>query len=357
MKIFTIGPVQMDKSILKANNKGIKYFRNEDFSQKMFKIEQKILQILNAPKDFKSVILTSSGTGGMDAVISNMPENKKVLIINGGTFGQRFVDLCKFYNISYDELIVEYNQDLTDEMLEPFKKNEYFALLCNICETSNGKLYDQNVLNNFCEKQECYLIIDAISSMFADEYDLSKFNADVTIFSSHKGLALAPGICVCIFSGRYINNVIDKVDSKSYYFNLKEHLKNMERGQTPFTPGLAEIEQLYVRLNKIISYKEEVLKANANAKYFREQIKLLGFDFPQFKLSNCITPMICPNEDADEILKFLKKKNVYVNPCGGNTFKKILRISHVGNLNIKDFKRLIKLLRRYINESNFNGCR
>ena len=233
MKMFTIGPVEMDKKILRANNRGIEYFRNQEFSNKMFQIEKKLLSILHAPKDYRSTILTCSGTGGMDAIVSALPEDKKVLIINGGTFGQRFVEMCEFYNIPYDEVKVDYDKDLTSEMLKPYKNKGYFALLCNICETSIGKLYSKDVLNDFCHEENCYLIIDAISSMFADEYDLSKFNADVTIFSSHKGLALAPGICILILSGRYISNVIEKYPARSYYLNLISHLKNMERGQTP----------------------------------------------------------------------------------------------------------------------------
>ena len=314
MKMFTIGPVQMDKRVIKANDKGIEYFRNQEFSNKMFEIERLMLNLLHAPKEYKSIILTCSGTGGMDAVVSGLPLDKKMLIINGGTFGQRFVELCQFYNIPYDELKVEYNKE---------------------------------VLNKFCEEEDCYLIIDAISSMFADEYDLSKFKADVTIFSSHKGLALAPGICMVILSGKYINNVIDKYPSKSYYLDIRSHLKNMERGQTPFTPGLAEIQQLYVRLKQLKSYENEIERIKNNAMFFRRCIKDLGYEYPSFSLSNCITPIICPNGDADKILEYLKSKDIYVNPCGGENAKKVLRISHVGDLNISDFKKLIKTMRSY----------
>ena len=346
MKLFTVGPVQMDKKILDASNEGIPYFRNQQFSNKMLEIQDMLLNVFNAPKGYKSVILTCSGTGGLESAVCSIPDNRKVLIINGGTFGKRFTELCEVHNVEYDEIKVDIDQDLTKEDLEKYKGKGYFALLCNIHETSIGKLYDKKLISEFCKSEGCYMIIDAISSAFADEYDLSEFNADITILSSQKALSLAPGLSILLLSKRYIDEVISTSKCKCFYLDIKDHLKNMERGQTPFTPALHEIEQLQIRLKNICSYSDEVENVKKLAQYFRKEVKSLGFGIPTFSLSNCLTPIICPKNNAKEILNKLVEKGLYVNPCGGNMADKMLRIGHIGHLNQQDFDVLIEELRR-----------
>lgn len=348
MKLFTVGPVEMDKAIIHANNKGIPYFRNQEFSNKMFALQNKILTLLNAPKGYKSIILTCSGTGGMESAICSVPKNAKLLIVNGGTFGNRFTEICNTHNISYDEIKVETENNLTQANFEPYlkSKQKYFALVCNVNETSLGKLYDKELLRNFCNKKNCYLILDVISTAFADEFDLSKVKADITILSSQKALALAPGISILVLSKQYIENVINKqTNCDCYYLDIKNHLVNMERGQTPFTPALAEIEQLNVRLGKIVSYAKEVEKTKQIADYFRTNVvKISQFKLPKYNLSNCVTPVICVNNNATEIIEKLKLKGFVVNPCGGDNKDKMFRVGHIGNLSISDTKKLIKAL-------------
>ena len=349
MKLFTVGPVEMEREIITANDGGIPYFRNQEFSEKMFKIQERLLELLNAPKGYRTVILTCSGTGGMESAICSIPKGKKVLIINGGTFGARFKEIAEIHNIKYDEVKVDEDKNLTRADLEKYLNNnvEYFALICNVDETSIGKLYDTKLLREFADKKKCYLILDAISSAFADDYDLSKIKADITILSSQKALSLAPGISILVLSQRYIDEVINKSEERvSYYLDLKDHLKNMERGQTPFTPALAEIEQLRVKLFRIKSYEDEVRSVAELAKYFREQLKLKtkSFKLPEYNLSNCVTPIICLNNNAGEIIEKLKAKGLIVNPCGGENKDRMMRVGHIGNITKRDMANLIKAL-------------
>ena len=41
----------------------------------------------------------------MEATVMNcLNKSDKALIVNGGSFGQRFVDLCEIYQIPYEEI-------------------------------------------------------------------------------------------------------------------------------------------------------------------------------------------------------------------------------------------------------------
>src|SRR5574344_1026641 len=200
-KLFTIGPVQMYPSteIVRAN--GFPHFRTSEYGE-LVKINLKRLATLIGTKfDDNLIYMSSSGTAAMEATIENCFINKdKVLVINGGSFGHRFCELLKWHNVSYDSVDINWNEALTQKHLEPFEGKKYTALLVNLHETYTGQLYDINLLSTFCKRNNMYLIVDAISTIFADKYEMDKHEIDVTIFSSQKGLCLSPGMSIVAFS-------------------------------------------------------------------------------------------------------------------------------------------------------------
>src|SRR5690606_22980461 len=104
---FSLGPVARTKQVLDASGQQLPYFRTSDFSNFLNKLENDFTSLLSKTeiKDFKTLFIAASGTGAMDAVVNNfLNSQSKVLVINGGTFGERFVQLCKFYDIPHDEL-------------------------------------------------------------------------------------------------------------------------------------------------------------------------------------------------------------------------------------------------------------
>lgn len=75
----------------------------------------------------------------MEAVVINTLTNEdKVLVVNGGSFGARFVELLKIHDIHYVEIKLECGKDLTAEILRPFEKNGFTVFLINVHETSTG---------------------------------------------------------------------------------------------------------------------------------------------------------------------------------------------------------------------------
>ena len=101
---FTVGPVMSNKEVLEIGGKQTPYFRNNEFSQVMLENEKLMKEFVYAGDESRVVFITGSGTAAMEATVMNVfNENDKVLIVNGGGFGQRFVDLCKLHDIDYDE--------------------------------------------------------------------------------------------------------------------------------------------------------------------------------------------------------------------------------------------------------------
>lgn len=342
---FTVGPVEMYEETLQVRRQQIPYFRTEQFSQMMLNTDSKIKEMFGCKEGAKSVYLTASGTGAMEATVINCFDARdRLLVINGGSFGERFAKLCKLHDMDYDEVVVPFEKDLDGNMLSAYENKGYTALLVNLDETSLGKLYDIELLSQFCKNNNMYLVVDAIGSAFMDNIDVGASDIDALIFSSQKALSLAPGMSFIILSERLLNDRVYSVKSKTMYFDFREHLNNFERGQTPFTPAvgicyeLSEmIDRLYLKgMDEIIKGKEVL------AKGFRKQLMDCGFEIPKYKLSNALTPVLLPNHAYDVYTELKDKHNIVVTPSGGDLKDKMLRIGHMGALNIDSYYELLK---------------
>jgi len=98
--IFTPGPVKMADDILAIGAKQTPYFTNAEFSKVLLECEKNLLEIVNAPVQSRVLFFTASGTAGMEAAVQNLiAKEDKAIVVNGGGFGQRFVDICNLHKI------------------------------------------------------------------------------------------------------------------------------------------------------------------------------------------------------------------------------------------------------------------
>ena len=347
MKLFTVGPTDMFDETLDISSKQLPYFRTNEFSKITLQSVKKLKKLLHAKEETKVIYFTASGSGAMESLVSNAFNcEDKLLVINGGTFGKRFTKLCEIHNIPFESIELKYGEILTPEHFEKYDLKAFSGLLVNIDETSTGQLYDIDMLSKICKENNIYLIVDAISSFLADELDMGKFNISCTIISSQKALALSPGLSMLAIDNDFYEKKIKNKKITNLYLDINEHVKNMERGQTPNTPAVGVILELAERLNNIKSADDEILRVKSNAIYFRKLAIQNGFEIPSFPLSNALTPIICHKGNAKEIFNYLKDRyGIYVNPTGGELENKILRISHLGNLKPKDYDDLIKKMK------------
>lgn len=343
---FTVGPVMSSENVRKIGGEQVPYFRNEEFSRVMFENEKLVKQFVYAEDDSKVVFITGSGTSAMEATVMNVfGVNDKILIINGGGFGQRFVKLCQIHEIRYEEISLDFGCDISKELLDSYSNKGFTGLLVNICETSSGVYYNLDLISTFCKNNKMLLVVDAISSFLCNPLNMSKQNIDVVITGSQKALACPPGISLIVLG----KNALKRVENnqvKSLYFDIKDMLKNAERGQTPFTPAVSILLQINQRLKEIESQggvEAEICKVANLASDFRERISDFPFEIKAETLSNSVTAVYCKN--ALEIVDKLKTDyNIWVNPNGGELADKMFRIGHIGDLTIKDNDKLIEAL-------------
>lgn len=346
---FTVGPVMSNEEVLAIGSEQVPYFRTQEFSEIMLENESLMKEFVNAREDAKVVFITGSGTASMEAAVMNVfTTEDKLLVIDGGSFGHRFTQICDIHKIPYTAIKPERGHVVTAEMLKDYESKGYTGLLVNIHETSTGVHYDPQLLGEFCKKQKMLYVIDAISSFLADPLDMQECHADVIITGSQKVLACAPGVSIIVLGKKALER-IGRNESKTMYLDLKDALKNAERGQTPFTPAVGILRQINARLRQIKrggGAPSEIANIKAQAEDFRSKIKGLPFEIVSESMSNALTPLHPLTVCAYDIFLELKDNyGIWICPNGGDMKDSIFRVGHFGALTSKDNDTLVSALK------------
>ena len=328
------------------------YNRTEQFSQITFEIIKDLKYLFGTQGDV--VIFSASGTGAMEAVIFNfLDQSDKVLIVNGGGFGQRWVDLCIQHKIPFEQIILDPGQPISLEALDyRLSSQGYSTLLINAHETSTGLIYDTKAIGKLTQKYGVFFVVDAISTICADIFMMDEWHVDVSLLSTQKALALPPGLSFLALNKKAKLRLETKT-CQSYYFDIKVYLANQSRGQMPFTPVIGHFMMLQERLKDIKLHGIDffVSRHSKLAEFFRKGLQGLPLSFLPNSPSNALTAISCPTDiDAFDLVKRLEAGfNCFVADNGGDLKHRVFRVSHLGEQNKTDIDFLINALKDTLN--------
>ena len=346
--LFTPGPVPVARHLRAIAEGQPLYNRTREYS----KITREILSGLQGIFQTQGsvALLTASGTGAMEAAVLNfLGASDHVLVINGGTFGQRWCDLCDVHSIAYTEYRLPYGADVDlSHLSKLLASHPITALLVNAHETSTGQLYDIEAIGALTRERGIFYIVDAISTICADLFCMDAWQIDVAVLSSHKALALPPGLSFVAMSTGALKRLERGSARRTLYFDLKNYLDNQERGQMPYTPAIGLMMQLHQRL---LDIQEQSLPALVSshkhrAEAFRNAIADLPFRVLPSRSSDAMTALSCIDFDATTLVEALKVRHgILVAPSGGALKSKLIRISHMGAQDARDLRVLVPALK------------
>lgn len=341
----------MFPDILKLGSVQVPYPRTQSFSELLLKLEATLLGLLSAPSGSRAVFITGSGTAAMEAAILNFATPSDLTtVINGGAFGQRFVDILDRHRRRVHQVKVD-RDTLSDGRALANVPGGVTALCVNGHETSIGHLYDLAATHRFCQDRDCLHIVDAIGMFATDELDMAQNEIDVLIISANKGLALAPGISIVAMSPKALSRIIP--DPMTYYLDLNPMLADGLRGQTPFTPAISVLLQLQGRLEVLArdGMSASITKASELAKHFRTNIAGLPLRPYSRNMPNAMTALevLTTKLSPRAIVNVLNEDyDLVVAPNAGILGDSIFRVAHMGNLHNDDVDRLIKALTKIL---------
>jgi len=336
------GPTPIPPEVLSAMSMPIIHHRSTDFIP-ILESAKKGLQWLYQTKN-DVLILSSTGTGGMVGSVNNFfSPNDKVLVINGGKFGERWTKICQAYGLHVQEIEVEWGYAVKPETIEDAlkKESDIKGVFVQASETSTGVYHDIKALSEIVKKRDnTILIVDAISALVAHDLKTDEWGIDVMIGGSQKGLMLPPGLAFVSVSEKAWK-MAEKAKLPRFYFNFKKEKEALSKNQTNFTSAVT----LIIGLNESIRLLqkeglENVFKRHEQlANITRQAIKAIGLElYSKESPSNAVTAILAPEGfDGQTIYKTLKDKYGITAAGGqGKAKGKIFRIAHLGYADIFD---------------------
>jgi aspartate aminotransferase-like enzyme len=327
MLLFTPGPTPVPESVRKAMADVTIHHRTAEF-EAIFERTRKLLFKLF--KTDEVVMLSSSGTGAMEAAVTNLTK-KKLLNINSGKFGERFGKIAIAHGLENVELKYEWNTPATVEDVENILKSDSSidAIAIQISESAGGLRHPVELIAAAAKKinPDIMIIADGITAVGVEPIDVT--NIDCLIAGSQKALMLPPGLAILGLS----NKAIEKIgNGRGYYFNIATEIKNQRKNTTAWTAATTLIIGLEAVLLEIENsggldklYDESARRAEAT----REALIALGLQIYPAAPATSMTTII--DEKANEIRSLLSKA-YSVNVAGGQDHLsgKIFRINHMG---------------------------
>lgn len=332
--LFTPGPTPIPPESNLAMSRQIDYHRSAESTRIIKESCQMLKHVFQTQNEV--MILTSSGTGAMEAAICNLlSPGDKALVIRSGKFGERWGEICAAYGVEFDPTDVQWGLSVDPNLVESRLKAdpEIKAVFATLCETSTGSLHDIKALGEIVKDTGAVLIVDAVSGLAADDLQMDNWHVDGVVSCSQKGLMTPPGLGFVSFSEKAWR-LAETSKLPKYYFDLKKAKAGAEKGQTPYTPAISLIVGLHQALKMIGSEGiRQVLARHARlAEATRAGIKAMGLELFASMPANTLTSVRVPDGmDGKLLVKQIREKQGVTFAGGQDKLSgKIFRIAHLG---------------------------
>lgn len=305
------------------------------------------------------LILTTTGTGAMDASVANLfRKGDKVITLNAGKFGERWTKISRAYGLNPVELKAAQPGESFEvrQVEEVIRANpDARAILFQASETSTGVRLPTQEICRLAKGAAMISVCDAITACGVFDLPMDEWSIDVLITGSQKGLMLPPGLAMLALSERAWA-MTESSDLPKFYLDLTRERKAQAKGQTAWTPAISLIQGLQVSLKMIRDeglhnvFKRHELLARAT----RAAIQALGLEMLAKKSpSTAVTAAIVPSSirDGKQIPKLLRDKYGVVIAGGQDELEgRIIRLSHFGYCEKFDITTGISALELVLNE-------
>ena len=359
--ILTPGPTPISEEVLIEHGRSLMHHRSPEFGEIFSEVSEKLKKLYKTKNDV--YVLTSSGSGGMETAITNsFCKGDKVLVASMGNFGERFKKISQTFGLDVIALDYEWG-DIVDP--QDIKKqleadSSIKGVMVQFSETSTGALNDVEAIGDIVKDFPAILIVDAISGLVASDLETDKWNLDIVIGGSQKGLSAPTGTAFISISDKAWK-MIKKSDIPRFYFDLNAAKKSLEKNQTPWTPGISII----VAMNKAMDllFEEGVDNAfkrhEALAKASWAGAEALGLEMlvsDPGKRGYSTTAIKVPEGiDGGELTKVMRLKyGVTIAGGQGKLKGKIIRIGHIGYVEMFDLITAFAALEMALNDLGYD---
>src|SRR5262245_57265177 len=233
-RLFTPGPTPVPEETLLELAKPVTYHRTAEQKQVLAEVLDDLKYVYQTKNDV--IALTSSGTGGMEAAVSNvLAPGKKAILLTAGRWGERWRGIMKGFGMNVVSVEVPYGKAVQPAQLEEAlaKNTDAVAVFATLSETSTGVGHDIQAFGKLVAHTPAVLGVAWISGLGAMECRTDDWKIDVCVAGSQKALMLPPGLAYVSVSPKAWNVIESNTAAKNFYFDLKRYRAKLPENDTP----------------------------------------------------------------------------------------------------------------------------
>lgn len=340
-RLFTPGPTPLLPSAQVAMASYGMHHRTADFRAIFTRVLADLKEFIGTKNDV--LVLTSSGTGFMEASITNLTSpGDKVLVLTAGKFGERWTSLAKAFGCVAETVTAPYGETFSLDAIRAKLTPEIRCVYVQATESSTGARHDIEAIAKLVRAlPDALLIVDAITGLGTTQLDTDGWGIDVIIGGSQKALMIPPGLAYGAVSERAWQRM-ETTKSPRYYFDLRKERKAAAKAETSYTPATSLFAGLAAALDYVrqmgdgnLAAGRDALIANAElcAAMTRAGVQALGLKlFAPSAPGAALTAVAAPEgADSTAICKHFRERFGAVVANGQAEMKgQLFRIAHIG---------------------------
>ena len=334
------GPVTTTPRVKAAVGARDMCHREPVFSSLLDSVQRKLGRVFGAGDDHDVLLVTASGTGGVESALNTfVPSDKKLLVLNNGAFAERLIEIAETYGINVDSVTVPWGEEIPlKEMEARLSSDPNIAIVAMIHhETSMGVLNPVAEVSQIAHRHGAKLIVDAVSSLAGEDIEVDRDEIDVCVSSANKCLHALSGLAsVCVHKGMW--EAIENDKPRSFYLDLRRYFSFMkEKRQTPFTPSVNTLMSMNAALDELLEIGVEARQRHYRQlnSHLREGLENLGLNLlvDPDRSSHSLTIVEVPEGlTYVDIYQGVKERGFIVYECKGMLSGRYFQVANMGAL-------------------------
>jgi 2-aminoethylphosphonate-pyruvate transaminase len=358
------GPVKTTAQVKSALVHHDVSHRDSSFSELMVSLTGKLRRVFRGSSEHTVVMVTGSGTAAMECAISStVPGDRKILIVDNGAFGERLYEISRLHEMDIVHLRYAWGDVVNPaDVRRAFEAHPDIAVVAMIHhETSVGLLNPVTEVGAICRERDALFIVDAVSSLGAEDIDVVRDTVDVCYASANKCLHAISGAGFLCVSPRTWQK-IESVKPRTYYLDLKKYRRYMDDlAQTPFTPAVSNYFALDAACDEFLADGGPKRRAMYKARNQRLRRGLADLGMVPFtrtgRESHSVVTCAVPNGvQFQDLYKGLKERGYIVYGCKDVLADKFLQVANMGDLDEATLDQFLATAREVIADLRAQAC-
>jgi aspartate aminotransferase-like enzyme len=359
--ILAPGPTPIPPEVSLAQGSPLVYHRGPGFGRLMRDVTARLKELYGTGSA-DVLLMTSSGTGGLESAIQNvLSPGDDVLVPLAGFFSERWKKIAEAHGLVVRTVEYEWGRRVDPaDVASALAEHPVKAVLLTQSETSTGVIQPIEDVARAANEAGALVVVDVVSSLGAVPFAFDDWGIDVAVGGSQKALSASPGIAFVAVSERAWRAHEGSTMPRFYFdWSIYKRFADLPDPENPWTPAISVMQGLAAALE--LYFQDGVDAAFARHRMLSRAVKegaqALGLDLFGEGLEDnwTVTAIRAPEGiDADAIADRIRSDFACVIAPGQGPLRgKVFRIGHFGYFGELDIVRGLAALEMTLERLGF----